>query len=115
MAHLRLIAEGLRPEKTFPYVTQVDRRTISEFSDSNFRVARARRKARKGRAPTTARVAARSRVGVLAVSQCAVHSVRSVRMQRYSLIWSAIMPVSLFDKKYEVRARKGHGGSVKKT
>lgn len=52
MAHLRLIAEGLRPEKTFPYVTQVDRRTISEFSDGNFRVARARRKARKGRAPT---------------------------------------------------------------
>jgi hypothetical protein len=28
-------------EKTFPNVTQVDRRTISEFSDGNFRVARA--------------------------------------------------------------------------
>lgn len=28
-------------EKTFPDVTQVDRRTISEFSDGNFRVARA--------------------------------------------------------------------------
>lgn len=28
-------------EKTFPNVTQVDRRTISDFSDGNFRVARA--------------------------------------------------------------------------
>lgn len=28
-------------EKTFPDVTQIDRRTISEFSDGNFRVARA--------------------------------------------------------------------------